>query len=124
MRMRRSRPNGWTQKGPEAVVIDTSRPIIVPTPTAQEDAAKNMPPDTQVAENTARLASPSDAKELSKVDPRPQPRSNVGKARTKRPPVSYAQRPDVGAYGPWTLDQQDARIRDSFAQLVPTFLGS
>ena len=78
-----------------------------------------MPPDTQVAENTARLASPSDAKELSKVDPRPQPRSNVGKARTKRPPVSYAQRPDVGAYGPWTLDQQDARIRDSFAQLVP-----
>jgi hypothetical protein len=113
------------QKGPEAVVIDTSRPIIVPTLTANGDVPKAVPPPApQVAENVAQLVSPSlsqtDVKELSKVEPRPHSRRNVGKARTKRPPVSYALRPDIGPFDGWfTIGQQDARIRNSFAQSVP-----
>lgn len=112
-------------KGPEAVVIDTSRPIIVPTATTQDDTGKTIArPRPQVAENIAQLVSPSlkqpDTKEQSKVGPEPQPRSNVGKARTKRRPMSYAQRREVGPLeGAWTFYPQDARIRESFAQMVP-----
>jgi len=112
-------------KGPEVVVIDTSRPIVGPTSITQNDTGKAVaPPDRQAAENVDRPVSPSlkqaDAREQSKVGPHPQPRSNVGKARTKRRPTSYAQRPDLGPFnGPSTFDQQDARIRESFAQLVP-----
>jgi hypothetical protein len=113
------------QKGPEAVVIDTSQPIIGPPLTANGDVPKAVsPPAPQVAENVAQFVSPSlsqtDVKELSKVEPRPHSRRNVGKARTKRPPVSYALRPDIGPFDSWfTIGQQDARIRDSFAQSVP-----
>jgi hypothetical protein len=112
-------------KGPEAVVIDTSRPIIVPTPTTQDATGKTVaPPKPPVAENVAPLASPSlkqpNAEEQSKVKPELQSRGNVGKARTKRRPMSYAQRPEVGPLdGAWNFYQQDARIRESFAQLVP-----
>jgi len=112
-------------KGPEAVVIDTSRPIVVPAPTTRDDTRNTVaPPRPQVAEKTAELVPSSfkqtDAKEQSKVGHEPQPRSNVGKARSKRRPVSYARRPDVGPFdGAWTFYQQDARIRQSFAQLVP-----
>jgi hypothetical protein len=112
-------------KGPEAVVIDTNRPIIVPTPTTQDDTGKAVAsPKPQVAENIAQLVSPSlkhlDAKEQSKVGPGPQPRSYGGKARTKRLPMSYAQRREVGpSDGTWTFYQQDASFRESFAQLVP-----
>ncbi len=111
-------------KGPEAVVIDTSRPIIVPTP-SQDDTGKAVaPPHPQVAENVGQLVSPSlkqpDPKEQNKVGPELPPRSNVGKVHIKRPPMSYAQRPDVGLFdGPWTSFQQDTRFRESFAQLVP-----
>jgi hypothetical protein len=112
-------------KGPEAVVIDTSRPTIVPTHTAQEDAGKIIAPAApHVAENVAQPVSPSpkqiDAKELSKAERKPQPHSKIARARSKRPPVSYAQRPDGGPFdSPWTFGPQDARIRESFAQLVP-----
>jgi hypothetical protein len=112
-------------KGPEAVVIDTNRPIIVPTRTTQDDTGKDVAsPKPQVAENIARLVSPSlkhlDAKEQSKVGPELQARSNGGRARTKRPPPSYAQRREIGpSDGTWTFYQQDARFRESFAQLVP-----
>ncbi|WFU75555.1 hypothetical protein [Bradyrhizobium sp. CB2312] len=112
-------------RGPEAVVINTSQPIVVPTPTPPDDTGKAVAAqDPQVAENLGQLASPSmketDGKEQSKASPQPQPRSNVGKARIKRRPMSYAQRPDVRPFdGRWTFDQGDARVRDSFAQLVP-----
>ncbi len=116
-------------KGPEAVVIDTSRPTVVPTPTAQEDAAKTiMSPAPRATENVALLASRSlkqtDANELSKMEPKPKPHSNIGKPHTRRPPVSFAQRPAIGRFnGLWTFDQQDLRIRDSFAQLLPRHQG-
>ena len=112
-------------KGPEAVVIDTSRPIAAPAQTTRDDTGKTVArPRPQVAENTVELVPPSlkqtDAKEPSKLGAEPQPRSNVGKARIKRRPVSYARRPDVGPFdGAWTISQRDPRIRDSFAQLVP-----
>ena len=113
------------QKGPEAVVIDTGRTIIVPIPTAREEAAKTIvSPAPQLAENVAQLVSSSqkqtDAKELSKAERKPQSHSKIARARTKRPPVSSAQRPVVGPFdGGWTFHQQDARIRESFGQLVP-----
>ena len=112
-------------KGPEPVVIDTSRPITTRAPTTRDDTATTVAPlRPQVAENTVELVSPSlkqtDAKEPSKLGSEPQPRSNVGRARIKRRPVSYARRPDVGPFdGAWTISQQDPRIRDSFAQLTP-----
>jgi hypothetical protein len=113
------------QKGPEAVVIDTSRPIVVPTLTANGGVPKTVsPPAPRVAENVTQLVSPTlsqtDVKELSTVEPRPHLRRKVGKARTKRPPASYGLRPDIGPFdGSLTVGQQDARIRDGFAQLVP-----
>ena len=112
-------------KGPEVVVIDTSRPIAGPTPITQNDTGKAVAPsDRQAAENVDQPVSPSlkqpDAREQSKVGPEPQPRSNVGKVRTKRRPTSYAQRPDVGPFdGRLAFYQQDARFRESFAQMVP-----
>ena len=112
------------QKGPELVVIDTGRPIVLPT-LAAEDAAKTVASQgPQVAENVAQLVSPSptqtDAKELSKAERRPRPQGKTAGLRTKRPPLAYARRPDVGPFdGLWTFDRQDARIRDSFGQLVP-----
>ena len=112
-------------KGPDAVVIDTSRPIIVPTPATQDDTGKAVAPlKPLVAENIAQLVSPSlkhlDAKEQSKVGPELQPRSKGGRARTKRPPMYSAQRREIGpSDGTWTFYQQDARFRESFAQLVP-----
>ncbi|HZR72288.1 hypothetical protein [Bradyrhizobium sp.] len=112
-------------KGPEVVVIDTSRPIVGPIPLTQNDMAKAVaPPDPQAAENVDQPVSPAlkqaDAKEQSKVGPQLQSRSNVGRARTKRRPTSYAQRPDVGPFdGRSTFYQQDARFRESFAQMVP-----
>ena len=111
-------------KGPEAVVIDTSRPTIVPPLTVQEEATKtSVPPAPQLAENVAQLISSSqkqtDAREL-KAERKPQPHSKIVQARIKRPPVSYAVRPNLGPFdGGWTFGQQDARIRESFAQLVP-----
>jgi hypothetical protein len=111
-------------KGPEAVVIDTSRPTIVPPLTVQGEAAKaNVPPAPQLAENVAQLVSSSqkqpDEKEL-RAERKPQPHSKIARARSKQPPVSYAQRPDLGPFdGRWTYDQQNARVRESFAQLVP-----
>jgi hypothetical protein len=105
-------------KGPEAVVIDTSQAIIVPTPSTQDDTGKAVAsPKPQVAENIAQLVSPS----LKHLDAMKQStRSNGGKARTKRPPMSYAQRREIGpSDGTWTFYQQDARFRESFAQLVP-----
>jgi hypothetical protein len=110
-------------KGPEAVVIDTSRPTIVPPLTVQDEAAKtSVPPAPQLGENVAQLVSSSqkqpDAKEL-RAERKPQ-LSKIARARSKLPPVSYAQRPDLGPFdGRWTFDQQNARIRESFAQLVP-----
>lgn len=114
------------QRGPEAVVMDTSRPIIVaPSPAKPDTATTITSPEPRVAENVAPLVPPSprqaDAKKLSKVEPRPQRRGNFGKAHAPRPPMSYAQRPDVGWFdGGWTFGRQDARIRDSFAQLAPS----
>ena len=107
-------------KGPEAVVIDTSRPTIVPPVTVQKEAAKaSVPPAPQLAENVAQLVSSSQkltAKEL-KAERKPQPHSKTARARSKRPPVSYAERPDLGPFdGGWTFGQQGARIRESFAQ--------
>jgi hypothetical protein len=110
-------------KGPEPVVIDTSRPTIAPPLTVQEEAAKtSVPPAPQLAENVALPVSSSqkqtDAKE--KAERKPQPHSKIARARIKPPPVSYAERPDLGLFdGGWTFGQQDARIRESFAQLVP-----
>ena len=113
-------------KGPEAVVIDTSRPIVAPAPATRDDSEKTVaPPRPQLAEDTAEPVPPSlkqtDAKEPSKLGSEPQPRSNVGKARIKRrAPSYYARRPDVGPFdGAWTFSQQDAGIRNSFAQMVP-----
>ena len=112
------------QRGPEAVVMDTSRPVIVATPPAEQETAKTITsPEPRVAEDVTSLAPPSprqtDAKKPSQVEPKPQRRSNLAKARAPRPPV-YAQRPDVGWFdGAWTFGPQDARIRDSFAQLSP-----
>ncbi len=112
-------------KGPEVVVIDTSRPIVGPTPITQNDMGTAVAqPDPQAAENVDQPVSPAlkqaDAKEQSKVGPQLQSRSNVGRARTKRRPTSYAQRPDVGPFdGRSTFYQQDARFRESFAQMVP-----
>lgn len=110
-------------KGPEAVVIDTSRPTIVPPLTVQEERAKtSVPPAPRLAENVAQLVSSqkqTDAKELQ-AERKPKPHSKIARARTRRPLVSYAQRPDLGpSDGRWTFDQQDARFRKSFAQLVP-----
>ena len=107
-------------KGPEAVVIDTSGPTIVPPVTVQKEAAKaSVPPAPQLAENVAQLVSSSQkltAKEL-KAERKPQPHSKTARARSKRPPVSYAERPDLGPFdGGWTFGQQGARIRESFAQ--------
>ena len=111
-------------KGPEAVVIDTSRPIPGPPP-ATPDVTRSAAaaPRPELVESIAELVPPSlkqtDAKEQSKVGPEPQPPSHVAKTR-KRRPVSYARRPDVGPFdGAWTFDKQDTRVRESFAQLVP-----
>jgi hypothetical protein len=111
-------------KGPEAVVIDTSRPISVATPTQNDTGKALAPPHLQLAENVGQLVSPSlhppDAKVQSKASPEPQPRSNSGKARIKRRSTSYAHRLDAPPFGgPWTFDQQDARFRESFAQMPP-----
>ena len=109
-------------KGPEAVVIDTSRPVV-PPPATQDDTGKPVAPlKPQLALNVSQLASPSsaqnDAREPSKVAHEPQPRSNLGQAHAGRRPMSYAQRPEPGLFdAPWTFDQRVARVRDSFAQI-------
>jgi hypothetical protein len=110
-------------KGPEAIIIDTTRPTILPPLIVQEEAAKtSVPPAPQLAENGPQLVSSqkqTDAKEL-KAERKPQSHSKIAKARIKRPPVSYAERPDLGPFdGGWTFGQQDARTRESFAQLIP-----
>jgi hypothetical protein len=113
------------QKGQEAIVFDTSQPTFVPTRTAREEAATTVASsDPHVAENVAQTVSPSPkqsvAKELRKMERKPQPRNNIGRAGIQRPPVSYAQRRNAGPFdGPWTFDRQDAHIRETFAQLVP-----
>ena len=112
------------QKGPEAVVIDTSQPIVVPTLTTEGRVAKiESSPEPQLAEKVP-LVSPSlrqaDAKELSKAERKPPLPKKIARAVTKPPPVSYVQQADVGPFdGAWTFHQQNARIRDSFARMVP-----
>jgi len=111
-------------KGPEAVVIDTSRPINVATPTQNDTGKALAPPHPQLAENVGQLVSPSshppDAKVQREAAPEPQPRSNSGKAHIKRRSTSFAHRLDAAPFGaPWTFDQQDARFRESFAQMAP-----
>jgi hypothetical protein len=81
-------------------------------------------PHAEQAEDGSEPGLPSlkqtDAKEQqSSVGLEPQPRSHLGKAR-KRRPASYATGPGAGPLdGAWAFYQQDYRIRDSFAQLVP-----
>ena len=111
-------------KGPDAVVIDTSRPIVGPPPATRDDSGKAVAaPHPELADNGAELVPPSlkqtDAKEQSNAGLETLPRSHVGKPR-KRRPASYARAGDVGPFdGAWAFAQQDSHIRDSFAQLVP-----
>lgn len=113
------------QKGPEAVVIDTSRPIVVPAITAGVDAQKPVTsPAPQLAENVASSARQADAREPGNMERKPQPHRKIARARTEAPPASYARPSDAAPFdGAWAFDQQNTRIRDSFAQMAPRQTG-
>ncbi len=116
-------------KGPEAVVIDTSRPIIAATLTAQPDVAAAPQASTtavsHVGETLALLArlSPEQTgtREPKKAERKQQRSRQAARARARHPTISVAQRPDFGFFDthPAMFVQQDPHIRESFAQLLP-----
>ena len=110
-------------KGPETVVIDTSQPV--PARTARENAAAGLSPPSPTSPHIdeIQLVSPSTkqagAGEPNKAERKAQAAPRVVRARIKRLPQAYAQRPDPDPFdAPLTFGQQDPRIRDSFAQFV------
>jgi hypothetical protein len=87
------------RKGPEAVVIDTNQPAIVPSVTAQADAAAAPQsfarPDTRIRESFAQLVPPT-LKQTGDSDPKrqerkPRPKRKVARAHLPHHPILFAQ---------------------------------
>ena len=115
-------------KGPVAVVIDTSRPIIGP-PLATQDmatlqavASPNSPVLETVAEPTVPALHLADARELNVPQGQQPSGRKVVAARRKRRPTLRAQRPDSVSLdsGPTTLVPSGLRFREAFGQLTPS----
>ena len=87
------------RKGPEAVVIDTNQPAIVPSVTAQADAAAAPQsfarPDTRIRESFAQLVPPTlkqtGDSEPKKQERKTQPKRKVARAHLPHHPILFAQ---------------------------------
>ena len=87
------------RKGPEAVVIDTNQPAIVPSVTAQADAAAAPQsfarPDTRIRESFAQLVPPTLKRtgdsEPKKQERKTQPKRKVARAHLPHHPILFAQ---------------------------------
>jgi hypothetical protein len=87
------------RKGPEAVVIDTNQPAIVPSVTAQADAAaapqRFARPDTRIRESFAQLVPPTLKRtgdsEPKKQERKTQPKRKVARAHLPHHPILFAQ---------------------------------
>ncbi|MGC2219325.1 MAG: hypothetical protein WA645_16935, partial [Pseudolabrys sp.] len=87
------------RKGPDAVVIDTNQPAIVPSVTAQADAAAAPQsfarPDTRIRQSFAQLVPPTLKQardsEPKKQERKTQPKRKVARAHLPHHPILFAQ---------------------------------
>jgi hypothetical protein len=88
------------RKGPEAVVLDTSQPTIVPAASAVATAG-TAPPASHVRDSFAQLVPPQPQHvkgEAKKAEPRLSPKRKVAAARVKHPRMFAAQPPFFGFF--------------------------
>jgi hypothetical protein len=102
------------RKAPEAVVFDTSHPVVAPTVVAKADAAApatvaEFPPKARVREAFAQFVPPAllvaktpAVTETKIVEHKPLPKRKIAKARVNRPLMLVAQQPQSPHYGPFT----------------------
>jgi hypothetical protein len=94
------------RKGPEAVVIDTNQPAIVPSVTTQADAAAAPQsfarPDTRILESFAQLVPPTLKQtgdhEPKKHERKTQPKRKIARAHLPHRPILFAQPHQFGFF--------------------------
>jgi hypothetical protein len=98
------------RKWPERVVFDTSRPIIVPTQTANAEPGRPTPATAVNISTTARVRNsfaqlqPSDQEQAQPADPKklekkPQAKRRIAKRHAAPPMMLVAQQPPFGFFG-------------------------
>jgi hypothetical protein len=102
------------RKGPEAVVLDTSRPPVAPVVVAKADSAApapaaEFPPKARVREAFAQFVPPAApaaktlvAPETKTAEHKPLQKHKVAKARVNRPLMLVAQQPQSPHFGLFT----------------------